>query len=87
MYRESPATRDASASALPPMWASMNARHEKRRVLPLTTSCAAALNVSWGTCPGLGIARVVCQLLMKKRRGEVAKLVGKGRLDGATVPL
>src|SRR6267378_3191133 len=28
----------------------MNSIREKRRVLPLTTSCAAALNVSWGTC-------------------------------------
>ena len=50
MYRASPATRGASASVLPPMWASMISRREKRRVLPLTTSCAAALNVSWGTC-------------------------------------
>lgn len=50
MYRASPATRGANASVLPPMWASMISRREKRRVLPLTTSCAAALNVSWGTC-------------------------------------
>jgi hypothetical protein len=50
MYRASPATRGASASVLPPMWASMISRREKRRVFPLTTSCAAALNVSWGTC-------------------------------------
>lgn len=50
MYRASPATRGASASVLPPMWASMISRREKRRVFPLTTSWAAALNVSWGTC-------------------------------------
>lgn len=29
----------------------MNSSRGKRRVLPLTTRCAAALNVSWGTCP------------------------------------
>lgn len=51
MYDESPATRGMSASVLPPMWASINSSREKRRVLPLTTRCAAALNVSWGTCP------------------------------------
>jgi hypothetical protein len=38
MYRASPATRGASASVLPPMWASMIPRREKRRVFPLTTS-------------------------------------------------
>jgi hypothetical protein len=51
MYDESPATRDTSESVLPPMCASMNSSREKRRVLPFTTRCAAALNVSWGTCP------------------------------------
>ena len=51
MYGESPATRDMSESVLPPMWASINSSREKRRVFPFTTRCAAALNVSWGTCP------------------------------------
>ena len=58
IYRASPATRGASASVLPPMWASTILRREKRRVFPLTTSCAAALNVSWGTCAcGVSAAR------------------------------
>jgi len=38
IYRANPATRSASASVLPPMWASMISRREKRRVFPLTTS-------------------------------------------------
>jgi hypothetical protein len=47
--------------------------------LPLTTSCAAALNVSWGTCPvshEWECVRVSSSPLMKRRGGGGEKMFG-----------
>lgn len=58
----------------------MNSSREKRRVFPFTTRCAAALNVSWGTCTcGSGPKNIILEVRYRRNRESERRVGYRGR--------